>query len=76
MKLHVHKGGARTGKGGKVVVEEEPEIVNRGQDGGYLLGVPGVGETVGVPVVEVPRSDEEVEQDGRLGCGLWFWSGL
>lgn len=55
---------------GDGVKEEEVEFVNRRADGGYLLGVPGfgagggVGETVAVPVVAVPRTEEEREVDG------------
>lgn len=60
------------GSKGKLMEDGEVEFVNRRPDGGYLLGVPGVGETVAVPAVAVPKTEDEIEQEGmsllvRLG---------
>lgn len=56
-------GLGRAGKG-KVKQEEEVDFVNRRPDGSYLLGVQGVGETLAVPQVTVPKTEEEIEQEG------------
>ena len=49
----------------KVKQEEEHDFVNRQPDGSCLLGVAGLGETVAVPQMTVPKSEEEIEQAGK-----------
>lgn len=61
------RAGTGTGNGREKVGVEEVEIVNRRPDGGYLLGLPGVGETVAVPQVAVPKTEDEMEQEGMFG---------
>lgn len=45
--------------------DEEQDFVNRKPDGSYLLGVAGFGETVAVPQMSLPKTEEEREQDGK-----------
>lgn len=49
----------------KVKQDEELDFVNRQADGSYLLGVAGFGETVAVPQMIVPKTEEEVDQAGK-----------
>ena len=49
----------------KAKQEEELDFVNRQPDGSYLLGVAGFGETVAVPQMSVPKSEEELDQAGE-----------
>lgn len=50
----------------KVKQEDEHDFVNRRADGSYLLGVAGFGDTVAVPQMTVPKTEEEMEQAGRF----------
>ena len=54
---------ARYGRS-KVKHDEALDFVNRKADGSYLLGVAGFGDTVAVPQLTLPQSEEEREQDG------------
>ena len=45
--------------------DEEQDFVNRRPDGSYLLGVAGFGETVAVPQISIPKTEEELDQAGR-----------
>ena len=48
----------------KTKQDEEQDFVNRQADGSYLLGVAGFGETVAVPQMTVPKTEEELDQAG------------
>lgn len=49
----------------KAKQDEEQDFVNRKPDGSYLLGMAGFGETVTVPQMTLPKTDEEREQEGE-----------
>lgn len=49
----------------KAKQDEEQDFVNRTPDGSYLLGMAGFGETVTVPQMTLPKTDEEREQEGK-----------
>ena len=61
------KHGAADTKYGrsKVKQDEEQEFVNRKPDGSYLLGAAGFGETVAVPQMSLPKTEEERDQEGE-----------
>lgn len=50
----------------KAKQDDEQDFVNRQPDGNYLLGVSGFGESVAVPQMSVPKTEEELDQDGML----------
>ena len=54
----------------KAKQDEEQDFVNRQPDGSYLLGVASFGnETVAVPQMSIPQSEEELDQLGeRTAC--------
>lgn len=39
--------------------------MNRQPDGSYLLGVAGLGDTVAVPQMSFPKTEDELEQEGE-----------
>ena len=49
----------------KAKQDEEQDFVNRRPDGSYILGVAGFGETVAVPHIVAPETEEELEQAGK-----------
>lgn len=59
--------GSPQGKAGrgKSRHDEEQEFVNRQPDGSYLLGVAGLGDTVAVPQMSFPKTEDELEQEGE-----------
>lgn len=48
----------------KAKQDEEQDFVNRQPDGSYLLGVAGFGETVAVPQMNIPKTEDELDQAG------------
>ena len=50
----------------KAKQDEDQDFVNRRPDGSYLLGVAGLGETVAVPQMSMPKTEEELDQAGDL----------
>ncbi|KAF2484573.1 hypothetical protein BDY17DRAFT_323416 [Neohortaea acidophila] len=57
--------GSPQGKAGrgKSRHDEGQEFVNRQPDGSYLLGVAGLGDTVAVPQMSFPKTEDELEQE-------------
>ena len=49
----------------KAKQDEEQDFVNRQPDGSYLLGVASFGESVAVPQMSIPKSEEELDQAGK-----------
>lgn len=68
--------GSPEGKMGRLNLKTKAEedagmdFVNRRPDGSFLLGVAGYGETVAVPYGPLPKSAEEIEQDGMLNPAI------
>ena len=58
--------GSPEGKHSRLKAKEEQDFVNRQPDGSYLLGISGFGEAMAIPMMAVPKSEEELDQAGTL----------